>query len=69
MSETKLILNAIRDLKTDNKDEHKTLFELFAGIGDRTRSLENWRAYIVGGLSVMSIVFGVLTTVIIRKIF
>lgn len=60
-----MILKAIEGLQSDNKKEHKTITEAVGKINGRTRSLENWRAYTLGGLSII----GIIIAFIANKIF
>ena len=64
MSEESLILQAIKDLKQENKEAHGKLEAHAEKTNGRVKSLEVWRGFIVGGLTIIGIMIPVLIKVL-----
>ena len=62
------ISNQIKTLHEDNTHEHKRLNDHFDGIYNRIGSLENWRSYIIGAISVITLMGSFILSVIVYAI-
>ena len=65
---SEVVLEAIRDFKKDNKEEHRDIIKRFDLQNGRVRRLENWRAYIIGGMSAIAFGTGVAITILFKLI-
>ena len=55
MSEQDLILTAIHDFKKDNSKDHDKIVTRLDKTNGRIKSLELWRAYLVGAWAILSL--------------
>ena len=64
---SEVVLEAIRDFKKDNKEEHRDIIKRLDLQNGRVRKLENWRAYIIGYVSAVAFFTGLFITILFRR--
>ena len=64
-----IILEELKVLRRENKDQHKGITDRQDIANGRTRSLEIWRSYIIGFSGGFWLIAGIVVIIILKKVF